>query len=517
MQTMKRIMLTLVVLLTTMLFKNVSAQSSHGSNGETIAIERVDTAALWCVIMENYEKTEKELRECMYPHEEKMLLSLLSKARNNEKVESEQEQALLNRVFENFRSHPVVEYTPKTAIFAAAMLGVNSSSIVKTTKTLSDKEVAKLKKKVDKGIVSKELAYEIEKDRSLCEQKLTELNDLSSEVRSAYSELDRLAWARTPNDYEEREKSLVRSIEAGKYSFIKKVPYKTVTIDRLQFYNVDGKNKEVNMYSWLWLKINSFSDWQNKIIEKETKGWEWANDKYKLQSVNKSYPVRIDYYASEAHPEYAVKEEAIFTTDGKLVRVKTCLSSSDAIRNAQWMMYREDYEANKYNIKSKPAKTQEYLKAELGISSKGLDKAKKDTKEFFSEFYKATGAEMRMRVANMSGDKKAYKKAKQDYKKSTDAAANSFFGMMIGNIDDDGYRFIEQLKKDHYNLCAHGAYYIERVDDVTFHLKYISPETQETLTYEVTFVQTKPFEVASKVKLVDREHVSFRMSDFEKE
>ena len=51
MQTMKRIMLTLVVLLTTMLFKNVSAQSSHGSNGETIAIERVDTAALWCVIM----------------------------------------------------------------------------------------------------------------------------------------------------------------------------------------------------------------------------------------------------------------------------------------------------------------------------------------------------------------------------------------------------------------------------------------------------------------------------------
>ena len=271
--------------------------------------------------------------------------------------------------------------------------------------------------------------------------------------------------------------------------------------DRLANYIVVDGQKIPNQGSWLWLYHHNNSEWKDRLTAFQNQDWEWANID-SLERINLSYPMEISYYASDKHPEYAIIDNAVYTKAGTLVRIIDCKqillswdndNLSEVILNH---LYKKDYEANKYNIKEKGAKTQKYIMRELGYASAQKSKAEQEqdakrNQEMWKTIYKlgqeSEKAKMDQRYAKNSTE---YYQAKQAENRASLQVLKTLAANGDKDYDEAGVAYLDQLKTDHEESVGK-IYYCERNDDTSFIFKYTGKEHGYTI--KITYNQSEPF------------------------
>ena len=266
---------------------------------------------------------------------------------------------------------------------------------------------------------------------------------------------------------------------------------------RIHSFVINGKPIP-NRNSLLWLYANDYNSWEDKIKDNQTKGWEWANSN--LRTVSTKYPIDITYKTSDSHPNYAIVDNGIYDKNGKLVRVISCFRANDKIFLRALCV--QDYNENKYDIKSKPAKTQTYIKTELGM----IERAKKTASEKneWREFFHAESEKQN------ATSYREYKRANQKSR----ASAYQIFNNEYKKIDHDGWNFLGQLEEDH-KQDVKLAYECERIDNTSFKLKYVNINNNGTsYTVKVEYKQEKPFKMIENVTILKKENEPLNIDSF---
>lgn len=464
----------------------------------TKTIVYTDTAAVKLHIAEakhTIELRKQELQQLKDEHQRNKADFEYIHNNMGKKVQTESQQALLNRALENYESYV------KNKI---------EKSSDKEEQFQLRKQLSKEQKNTGKGTITMAQTSFV--------NKLIETND---ELISTHE--------RTLQRHEDNVIKFEKKFYNNPIEFYKDIPHNFrlygldesfSTIDYCKIYNdwqdttdviigskdrlanyvaVDGQQIP-NQNSWLWLYHHKNSEWEDRLTALLNQGWEWAisND---LQHVNQSYPTKISFDISDEHPEYAIINNAIYTKEGALVRIINCqdalISSSNnspekAIIN---YIYRKDYESNKYDIKEKGEKTQKYIMRELGYASAQKSESEKAQEQRESD----QTLQSLMRLEEDSRRAKAnqrYARNSTEYQKAKQAEmrAGAQALQLLLNIksdkDDDAVAYLQQLKTDHEKSLGH-VYYYERYDDTSFIVKYTGQE--HWYTVKITYAQDKPF------------------------
>lgn len=423
------------------------------------------------------------------------------------KASTEQQQELLRQAFSLYvnRGGGIEQKTSIGLTALGAALGSN-----KRITYTSSKKLDKVRKAVEKRKVHEEL-------RPILQEMLTispEEERIEDQVSHLSEALKTLLQAQSDREKTDAEHQLKYYIETGYYKLIvQSVPLKIVRIpqglrDRSQFYmTVDGK-RIPNRNSWLWLWLNHYDkEWRPLLTANMTKGWEWANDKNKLVKKHEHYPYSVEFHMSPDHPEYAVIEGAIYDKNGKLLRVTECFTAD--YNSIKWDIVKRDYQANKYDIKSAPKKTQDYLMKTLGLSAPTAEDMKR-YKKIGNEYKEAAVADMKQKFA-------VTKREKRDAKVNADRKGKKFATSFLNEVfsfDTEGDKFVRQICHDHrYDLQIN--YYVERIDELSFIVKYINcGNTGEIYTTKVWYTQDGKFAKKKHSELIGVEKMHIVVDDF---
>lgn len=219
-------------------------------------------------------------------------------------------------------------------------------------------------------------------------------------------------------------------------------------------------------------------------LKRQTQGWEWANEE--LPRKTETYPDEVSYKYSDSHPEYKIvglyeKPQGVFK-DKKLIRVLSLARdhldyyTKSKIFNE---IYKQDYLANKYNIKSESADVQKYLKIKLGLEK--------------------TDSKLGQKLAELDLAYSTAKTAGEREKIRQQAVA--LFLKEIPEMDNEtADRFIKQLESDHENDLRE-IKSVDRVNDLEFDVVFMN---KDKITYVVrfTFFQVKDFDFDFKITLM---------------
>ena len=354
--------------------------------------------------------------------------------------------------------------------------------------------VKKAEKKVAKGIIAKELSYYYSK--SYLEKDREKLSELESTLKEHEGYLKNFEQSFTY--YKEPSGTLFGLDENFKqfsYNDLNNYWKKTVDIviastNRTENYIVTDGKRIPNQNSWLWLSYKKSYEWQDSMKMEMAKDWEWAINTLGRKEVHQSFPIKVSYYTSAEHPEYAVKQDEayyhnmiVYTKEGQLVRVVGCPRADEEVLKIY--LYRKDYEANKYNIKERSTETQNYIKRQLGYQTTQTAKEKARDAEVSEAWGKVNQA---VRAQKSANTRREYYEADQAAKQAGLAAG---LAMIAGaGLDQDGRNYMNQLAEDHRGDFEH-AYYYERIDDTSFKVKLTGKE--KGFVVKVTYIQDGPF------------------------
>lgn len=477
---------------------NAMAQDSDdGFTYKTEWVVDVDSLTHACQKAEAYLTHRTEERE--------MLHTVISEMLSRGKASTEQQQELLKQAFSVYVAKGGGTQRKSSLGWSVMASALGSNGNITYTST-------KLQKKVGKDVEKRKVHEEL---RSILKEMSTmspEEKSIETQVSNLSVALETLAHTQSGQEKTDVEQQLKTDVETGNYNLIvQDMPLKTVKIpeglkDRSQFYMTIDGNRIPNRNSWLWFWFN-YEEWKSLLIANMTKGWEWANDEDKLVKKYEHYPNSVEFYMSPEHPEYAVIEGAIYDKNGKLLRVTSC-SQADYY-SIKWDIIKRDYLANKYEIKSAPKKTQDYLKKQLGLSAPTAEDMKR-YKKMGNEYKEAFAANMKETFAVTKKEKRA---AKADAHRKGMKFAASLFDELF-DYDTEGDKFIKQICQDHrHDLRIN--YYVERIDELSFIVKYINcGNTGEIYTTKVWYTQDGKFAKKKHSELIDVEKVDIVIDDF---
>lgn len=231
------------------------------------------------------------------------------------------------------------------------------------------------------------------------------------------------------------------------------------------------------------------------LLEKyqQRKGWEFLYSGYGRQEKYSTYPVDLNYYVYNSAPNYKVtiskskKIEEVYDAEGKLVYVPGLDRTNKFVfRDIQRVVYLKDYQNNKYNIKSKSAHTQEYIKLLLGRNG-GFEKT------YNEGIGIALGSAFAGNVYGVvTGDILTGRYKSEQY-----------IAMQASKyIDSDGQNYLKQLELDHESEFKY-IYMIERISNVSFRVVYINDQLKPSHCAIITYkTGTKPFTCEYSARLI---------------
>lgn len=195
-----------------------------------------------------------------------------------------------------------------------------------------------------------------------------------------------------------------------------------------------------------------------------------------------SYPIKLEYLSFYGYPQYKVTYDeysykviprSVYDTNGNLVYVASLTRKNDVpFEEMRRLVYLRDYQNNKYGIKSKSKKTQNYLQLLL-CRDNGLEKTRAEALSYVF-------------VAAMASDLPymADKRKKIAYETLKKVSVYN---------DSDGKKYMEQLEKDHDSEFG-SVYMIERLSNVSFRIVYLDTQLKPSHCAIITYMTgDKPF------------------------
>jgi len=260
-----------------------------------------------------------------------------------------------------------------------------------------------------------------------------------------------------------------------------KLPYKEITVSM--------PNSLYRGYRYLNQDFLDDLDVSHQKME-----WEFL-DTGKSEYRSESYPKEVGYWVYDAAPNYRVichengiKE--VYDERGQLVYVSelTREKNKSELKDPCRLVYLKDYTNNKYDIKSQPKETQEYIKLRL-CSANGYEDAVNEARAAI------LGSAIAGAFATILSPVDAYKvrnKAKEQVLAK------------IPRRDQIGERYIEQLEKDHADEFEY-VYTIERLTNVRFQVVYLNKLTLKPSHCALITYKTgdKPYTKTFSTKLRD--------------
>ncbi|MDE6721517.1 MAG: hypothetical protein K2J84_05145 [Bacteroidaceae bacterium] len=203
----------------------------------------------------------------------------------------------------------------------------------------------------------------------------------------------------------------------------------------------------------------------------QRQGWEflYSNNRVKRED---SYPHDVKYYVYDAAPQYKVlynkhEIEGVYDKNGTLVYIPSLTRKNDyrIFKDIERVVYLQDYQNNKYGIKSRSEHTQEFLHRVLACEN-GMDKA--ESVMIGATLGSAFVSEIARSLLSPFDAKKAEKAEKTAKQKMMEEVSKY--------TDSDGGQYIAQLRKDHSEEFGY-VYIIERLSNVSFRVVYLNKQT----------------------------------------
>lgn len=240
--------------------------------------------------------------------------------------------------------------------------------------------------------------------------------------------------------------------------------------------------------------INPSTDYRkNSYIDSKAQktGWEWLDKELAYTTESEHYPVTITYRVYDSHPEYHVTDEAIFDTNGKLIRIR---EMTDKIKDgdklikkfdniAEALLYKilaEDYKNNKYNINNESSDVKYAIENLLFIRDDFKRAEKKRLEPYLRELENAL----------KSGNIHKYKQLYEKY-------SVIVYGPKPNDPNDNrkAKAYIQQLQEDHVKDILR-LWKIERVDDLTFNIIFLNKANNEMRIIPFSFkTGAKPYSI----------------------
>lgn len=232
-------------------------------------------------------------------------------------------------------------------------------------------------------------------------------------------------------------------------------------------------------------QINSHIDRVQHML-----GWEWI-DYTDYTTETTYYPVNITYRKyNKINPNLRIIGDVAYDNDGNLVRVLSLTGKetnwSDILEGLKkacdlYVLYlvRQDYDANKYNIKNEGKDVTYALDNLLGVSNAFAKQEEKRLKPYLTE----------MENALKSGNGRKYNELRNKY-------ATIIYGPAPNDPKNNSTatKFINQCKKDHANDELR-IWKIERLDDITFKVIFLNKPNTETREMTLKFKNSAPYKV----------------------
>lgn len=195
-----------------------------------------------------------------------------------------------------------------------------------------------------------------------------------------------------------------------------------------------------------------------------------------------SYPIKLEYLSFYGYPQYKVTYDeysykviprSVYDTNGNLVYVASLTRKNDVpFEEMRRLVYLRDYQNNKYGIKSKSKKTQNYLQLLL-CRDNGLEKTRAEALSYVF-------------VAAMASDLPYMADKRKKIAYETLKKVNVY-------NDSDGKKYMEQLEKDHDSEFG-SVYMIERLSNVSFRIVYLDTQLKPSHCAIITYMTgDKPF------------------------
>lgn len=203
----------------------------------------------------------------------------------------------------------------------------------------------------------------------------------------------------------------------------------------------------------------------------QVRGWEFLYSENR-KHVSESYPNKIEYYVYEAAPKYKVTYSynsinEVYNSTGQLIYVpRLTRNNASEFNEIKRLVYLRDYQKNRYNIKTKSAHTQNFLRLQL---------ERKDG--FMESNVEALGA---WGVAFIGGLFSPFSSTAREVSRKGLKKASEY-------ADEVGKNYLNQLKKDHEADFGY-IYRIKRISNTSFQVIYLNSKTLKpsycaTITY----------------------------------
>ena len=153
-----------------------------------------------------------------------------------------------------------------------------------------------------------------------------------------------------------------------------------------------------------------------------------------------------------------------------------------------YALLRQDYAQNKYSIKSAGAKTQQYIRGELGLGP--VAKRKQDPAKAYVNYLKTERAERNAR--------NSYQRSRANL--ASQRAALGVFNALLSNVDTKGDEWIGKLKRQYMDEL--NLYKVERLSPVSFKLIFIDNNGNYTHSLKFTAVQSGNFNIKWKADVL---------------
>jgi len=160
----------------------------------------------------------------------------------------------------------------------------------------------------------------------------------------------------------------------------------------------------------------------------------------------------------------------------------------------------QDFLNNKYDIQKESSKTQEYIKAKLGLKKQSTPADSPVYKEMIANAQKFRIAQERLRKGEI--DLNTYNRIKIKLgAKSTESVYQAMADSESPEINA-GERYLEQLRDDNYPLIR--SYTINRIDGTNFTYQLSNEKKEETLSVKVSFFVNENKEVRYKISSLQK-------------
>lgn len=253
-------------------------------------------------------------------------------------------------------------------------------------------------------------------------------------------------------------------IRLGWQEWLKKedIPYKEIQVSKTN-------------PNYRGLHYNNIENLDTLDYNEQNVGWEFL-DNSKGMYHEDSYPQQVKYYVFNEIPNYKVLEgdskiKYVYDNNGNLNYVQKLMRQTNykEFEEIKRLVYLKDYKNNKYNIKSQPRETLQFLEKTLSTPNE-VTNLKYKKQKFLLEsaivmdsYFKAAGylgPILSKPYSKMLASSDKMKRMKKDAK----------------GIDGIGLRYIEQLEKDHENDFGY-VYIIDRISNTSFRVVYLNAQT----------------------------------------